>query len=136
MKTKYKILLRNLGMMTAGLFLATSCTKYLDVAPQVNITDQDVFGTFPEVPGIYRGLLPVCGRPDPRRGGAECNWNYGLDEGIMAPADQRMLSTKFEQGNYMAWTQSNYSMFAGTTGSPGNTTEWERLLGQRVVWHP
>src|SRR5664279_5345128 len=120
MKTNYKILIKYLGVLTFGLLLATSCTKYLDVAPQVNITDADVFGTFKKYQGFVEDMYQCV--VDPTLGGnsAESNWNYGLDEGIMSAGDQRMLSTKFEQGNYNAWTQTNYSMFAGQTVTPQN----------------
>lgn len=120
MKTKYKILIKYLGVTAFGLLVATSCTKYLDVSPQVNITDQDVFGTFKKFQGFIEDIYQCVVDPTLGGAGAEDNWNHGLDEGIMAPADQRMLSTKFEQGNYLAWTQTNYSEFAGQTVTPIN----------------
>jgi len=120
MKTKYKILIKYLGVSTLGFLLATSCTQYLDVAPQVNITDADVFGTFKKFQGFMEDCYQCVVDPTLGGAGAECNWNYGLDEGIMSASDQRMLSTAFEKGNYTAWTQTNYSMFAGQTVTPIN----------------
>ena len=122
MKTKFKSVIKYLGVLTFGVLLATSCTEYLNVAPQINITDADVFGTFKKFQGFMEDCYQCVVDPTLGGAGAECNWNYGLDEGIMSGDDQRMLNTAFEKGNYNAWTQSNYSMFAGTTSTPGNTS--------------
>ena len=125
MKTIYKTIVKYLGMAAIGALLTTSCVSYLDKSPAVNITADDVFGSFEKYQGFIEDLYQEI--VDPTLGtGAECNWNYGLDE--LVCTDQRMLSAYFEKGNYWQWTQGNYSTFMGTNSAPTNSA------GKKGYW--
>ena len=121
MRTIFKKIINYLGVTTLGLLLATSCTQYLNVAPEINTKDSDVFGTFLKFQGFMEDVYQCV--PDitlPNGGTAENNWNFGLDEGVLT--DHNQLNYYWEIGNYWNWQTTSYSPFLGTTGSPNSSS--------------
>ncbi|MDD4922726.1 MAG: RagB/SusD family nutrient uptake outer membrane protein, partial [Bacteroidales bacterium] len=118
MKTIYKKMVKYPGVLLLGLLLNTSCVDYLDKSPEVNITDEDVFGTFPKFQGFMEDIYQCVVDPTLSTT-AECNWNYAGDE--LVSTNQQFLSAQFEKGNYRGWETLKYSAFLGTNTSPTNT---------------
>ena len=118
MKTLYKKFVKFLCVIACGVMLTVSCTDYLNMAPEVNLTEKDVFGTFQKYQGFVEDLYQCVVDLTLTGSVAEGGWNFGLDEGIMT--DTRQLSYYFEKGNYWAWTQTNYSPYSGRVQSPDN----------------
>ena len=78
MKTRGKIILKLFSIVLAGLILTTSCEDYLDKAPEVNITEKDVFSKFISFQGfvedLYQCVVDVTLCTD-----ATMNFNWGDD---------------------------------------------------------
>lgn len=93
-----------------------SCEKYLDVAPQAEITEAEVFGTFQRYQGYVEDMYQSI--PDLTRSRFNImNWNLSND--VIAPG-VNPLSTHFARGNYWEWTNNNYSFFNGVSNSRVN----------------
>lgn len=100
----------------AVCFLSLSCEKYLDRAPEANITDKDAFGNFSSFQGFIEQLYNCV--MDPDKGGA---WNKYL----FADETLNNYPYNFDQGNY--WGDESYFY-----GKPANPTTTETR--QRRVW--
>jgi hypothetical protein len=95
------------------------------MAPEINVTEKDVFGTFDKFQGFIEDIYQCTVDITLNGGVAENNWNFGLDEGVMT--DTRMMSSYFEKGDYWKWQNGNYSPYSGTVRSPrGNEANTDR----------
>jgi starch-binding outer membrane protein, SusD/RagB family len=110
MKTIYKSLMKYLGISALAITMTTSCVDYLDKAPEVNITEADIFSKFLTFQGYveecYQCVCDVTLGVD-----AEMNWNLG-DDVIATYGD--MLGPWFEKGDYWKWGTGS----CGTKQSP------------------
>lgn len=121
MKTIYtKIIKRYLWIVAFGFLIATtSCIDYLDKAPEVDITEGEVFGTFPKFQGfienIYESTVDVTLATS-----AEMGWNFGGDE-VLYGSSPQFMAPHFEKGDYWkAVTQARYNPFLGFFGPGSN----------------
>jgi hypothetical protein len=126
MKTAFKNISRYLGIAVMGIILTTSCEDYLNKAPEVNTSEEDVFSKFMTFQGFIEDMYQ--GIPDPTLGNsAEGNWNYA-DDGICG--DQNMMCEYFSKGDYWRWMNGSWSAFYGTAanntnaGSKGKKGYW------------
>lgn len=94
-----------------------SCKKYLDVAPQAAITDEEVFGTFARYQGYVEDMYQAIPAMERSKYNV-MNWNYSND--VYSVLAQTM-SYFFERGDYWKWTNNTYSFFNGVTTSNINT---------------
>lgn len=111
----YKYIQYSVTLLVLSI-LISSCTDYLDVAPQAEITEEEVFGTFARYQGYVEDLYQAI--PDVTRSKYNVsNWNYSNDVyGILG----QTMSHAFERGNYWTWTNNVYSYFNGTDNSRVN----------------
>ena len=104
-----------------------SCKKYLDVAPQAAITDEEVFGTFARYQGYVEDLYQAIPAMERSRYNV-ANWNFSND---VYNAQAQSFSHFFEIGDYWKWTNDNYGFFNGSTSSNVNAIGEEAANPQR-----
>lgn len=93
-----------------------SCEKYLDMAPEVEITDAEVFSTFARYQGFVEDMYQAI--PDYTRSRYNLtNFNWSND--VVHPQGQA-ANYHFERGNYWNWTNNNYNHFNGIANSNVN----------------
>jgi len=114
----YKSTLKYVGVALMGMILTTSCEKYLDKAPEVNITEQDVFSKFTSFQGfvedLYQNVVDVTLCTD-----ATMNFNWGDD---VICSYQFMVGPSFEKGDYWIWQTTSRSPFNGTISGGATQT--------------
>ncbi|MEL7585881.1 MAG: RagB/SusD family nutrient uptake outer membrane protein [Prolixibacteraceae bacterium] len=94
----------------------SSCEDYLDVAPEVEISDKEVFGTFLRYQGFVEDMYQCL--PDWTRAKYNiANWNWSND--IIALQTQ-YFSYYVERGDYWKWTNQAYGNFLGTNEEHSN----------------
>ena len=126
MRTMHKTFLKYLGILMMGMIFTTSCEDYLNKAPEVNVTDNYVFGKFLTFQGFIEDLYQ--GIPDPTLGNsAEGNWNYADDE---INSDGGMMVEYWAKGDYWRWQNGSWSAFYGT--SANNTNSGSK--GKKGYW--
>jgi starch-binding outer membrane protein, SusD/RagB family len=109
-----------------------SCEKYLDKAPESDITDDEVFGTFKSFQGFTEEMYHCI--PDYTRSTWVADWNIG-DEILSNTVDWRM-NVHFDNGDYWYWFTTaegwNQSYFykkqGAVTGTGGD------LWQQKGLW--
>lgn len=100
-----------LGFLILCLGLS-SCEDYLDVAPEAEIADKEIFGTFQRYQGFVEDLYQAL--PDQTRGRYNAtNWNWSND---VVNRQSASPSFFFEQGNYWRWNERTYANFLGASG--------------------
>jgi hypothetical protein len=119
MKTTYKSITKYLGVLVLGVLFA-SCVDYLDKAPEVDLSEDDVYTSFPRFQGfiedIYQCVVDITFSTS-----AEMSWNYAGDELLCTQYVQ--LTGLFQAGDYWGWQNSNYSIYALTGGSKVGTND-------------
>jgi hypothetical protein len=111
-------------VLILGLSIS-SCEEYLDQAPEIGITDNEVFGTFQRYQGFVEDIYQQI--PDVTRGKWNVNnWNWSND---IIQGESQSYVTYFEAGNSWQWTNGTNGNLLGTTtprinnqGSEGNNT--------------
>jgi hypothetical protein len=116
MKTIRKNLYKYLGVAIT-VFLFASCVDYLDKAPEITLTENDVFTKFTSYQGfvedIYQNVVDQTIGTD-----AEMNWNFG-DDVVCTYSD--MIEPHFARGDYWKWTHWKQSPFQGFYGGNNDT---------------
>ena len=77
--------------------MTTSCTDYLDKAPESDISAADAFKNFKNFQGFTEELY-LC-MPDFTRGYWTTSWNWGEDD-IMSVGINYHMSYKVDQGDF------------------------------------
>jgi len=112
-----KSILKSLAVLLLGSLFFTSCEEYLDKAPEVNVTEEDVFSKWITFQGFIEDLYQ--GMVDPTLGNsAESEWNYA-DDGINS--DKNMMLEYFAKGDYWRWQNGSWSAFWGTASNNTNS---------------
>lgn len=90
------------GCMLGGASLCgmTSCTDYLDKAPESDIAADDAYKNFTNFQGFTEELYYCI--PDFARGYWNNSWNWGEDEIISSGIDY-MMGYKIDQGDFWGW---------------------------------
>lgn len=99
--SKYKSLVAVFAM-GLSLTLTTSCTDYLDKAPESEVSAEDAFKDFTSFQGFTEELY-LC-MPDFCRGYWTNSWNWGEDE-IMFVGCNYHMGYKVDQGDFWGWQQ-------------------------------
>jgi len=86
-----------------SLTMATSCTDYLDKAPESDVSAADAFKNFKNFQGFTEELY-LC-MPDFTRGYWTTSWNWGEDD-IMAAGINYHMSYKVDQGDFWGWQRA------------------------------
>lgn len=104
------------GLLAAAFcLLPMSCEKYLDKAPEANISDKDVFGDFTSFQGFVEQMYNCI--MDPDKGGA---WNKYL----FADETLNNYPYDFDLGNY--WSNEYY--FTGRSANPASGNSRDRRV--------
>lgn len=88
------------GAMCLALVGATSCTDYLDKAPESDIAPEDAFKNFNNFQGFTEELYS--NQPDPIKGYWSGCWNWGEDE-ILVSGCNYLMSYKIDNGDFWGW---------------------------------
>ncbi len=103
METLNRIKIKYLCILILGLLL-TSCEDFLNKAPQVNITDKEVYNKFFTFQGFVEDMYQCI--VDPAQGyGSDMNWNFGDD--VLINPSSMFTSSYFDRGDYWWWTNSS-----------------------------
>ena len=117
-----------------------SCERYLDKAPELNITDQEVFGTFKSFQGFVEELYNCT--PDYTRSTWVADWNLA-DEIIPTTVDWRLI-THFDNGDYWywyntglngGWNQSYLYTYAGAQTAESPSGDWSQKGLWPLAWY-
>jgi len=105
-----------------------SCEKYLDVAPEVAVSESDVYGDFTRYQGFVEEMYQSL--PDLSRSQFnQSNWNFSND--ILGRQFQYQV-TRWETGGYTFWTDTRYSPFQGFTNAPNDNSAIGAV--RRGIW--
>lgn len=96
---KKLIIIKTLIALLFGSGLLLSCESYLDKAPEADISDQEVFGTFKSFQGFTEELYHCI--PDYTRSTWVADWNLA-DEVLATTVDWRLI-VHFDNGDYWEW---------------------------------
>lgn len=122
MKTVNKSISRYTVIILFFTFSFSSCVDYLDKAPEVAITSEEVFSSFPKFQGFVEDIYQCMRHVTSGGQWSEASWNFGGDEALFSTTGT--LAYQFETGNYWWWNSSaDMSIFTrveGTTPQPGN----------------
>jgi len=116
-------------------FVIMSCEDYLDVAPEADISDEEVFGTFQSFQGFVEEMYHCT--PDYTRSVWVADWNIG-DEILATAVDWRM-NVHFDNGDYWYWFTSggqawDQSYFYEDEGAiPGG--DWTKKGYWPLAWY-
>jgi hypothetical protein len=118
MKKKYSIL----KILFAVALLLTSCEKYLDRTPASNISEADVFKTYPAfqgyVDGLYAFLVPYLGK------GFTATIDCGDD--VYSNSPNQQVSGFVPMGNYMqVWSNAQNPFRTGSSVNEIQYGFWE-----------
>ena len=120
MKTIYKTITKLLGVSLLIIISTISCEKYLDKAPEVNITKDEVFSRFLTFQGFMENAYQCIVDHSMGMKGVS-NWNFGDD--IICGAQSIFCSPEFERGNYWFWEDVNASPFYGNISSINSSSD-------------
>lgn len=109
-----------------ALPLATSCTDYLDKAPNSDITPTDPFKNYTNFQGFIEEMYNCI--PLISAGNYHCCWNFGEEE--LWQNDERIFANSVDQGNYWAWCDpAVYYGYLGTGTNDINRVDDYKLHG-------
>lgn len=91
------------ALLGLSLTMTTSCTDYLDKAPESDVSAKDAFKNFTNFQGFAEELY-LC-MPDFTRGYWTTSWNWGEDD-IMAVGINYHMSYKVDQGDFWGWQRN------------------------------
>lgn len=88
--------------MGCSLLMTTSCTDYLDKAPESDVSSESAFKNFTNFQGFTEELY-LC-MPDFSKSYWTTSWNWGEDD-IQAVGITYHMSYKVDQGDFWGWQQ-------------------------------
>jgi hypothetical protein len=94
----------NISMLVASIIGLSSCTDYLDKAPEADLSEDDAFQNFRSFQGFTEEIYNCI--PDFAKGYWNNSWNWGEDE-IQALSINYMMCYKIDNGDFWGW-QSEY----------------------------
>ena len=97
-------------MLVSGALMTTSCTDYLDKAPESDISETDAYKDFHNFQGFVEELYQCI--PDFSKGYWTNSFNRGEDE-IMNPGCIYHMCYKLEQGDFWGWQAEHDSWQSG-----------------------
>ena len=99
--SKYKSVAASL-VLGLSLAMTTSCTDYLDKAPESDVSADAAFKNFMSFQGFTEEIY-LC-MPDFTKSYWTTSWNWGEDD-IMAVGINYHMSYKVDQGDFWGWQQ-------------------------------
>lgn len=117
----HKIVLMSAFAM-AGMLGTTSCTDYLDKAPESDIQENDPYKNFKNFQGFTEELyncIPVVSNSE-----YHTCWNYGEEE-YWEPQETRLQARDVDNGNFWGWTSAYYG-YPRSGGSAGTSNRRDK----------
>lgn len=115
------------GVGSFMILLCISCVDYLDKAPEVNISDDDVFSKFNSyqgfVEGIYQNIVDITIAKD-----ATAGWNFGDD---VRNSNGDGICYYWEKGATTAWLHKS----SPYTGYVGGDYKIDNTNKRKGYWH-
>ena len=125
MKKIYKSIKKYSGICALSVVLSTtSCVDYLDKAPEVDLSADDVYSSFTRYQGFIEDIYQ-CVVDMSQSTSAEMSWNYGGDEVLCTHWSH--LPSRFQDGDYWRWENNIYSIFS--LNSDGKVATNDRSQG-------
>lgn len=126
MKQYNKYLLAGLMAVLVG---STSCTDYLDKAPESEISSNDAYKNFTNFQGFVEELYHCV--PDFCKGYWTNSWNWGEDEILNVGIDYHMCY-KVDQGDFWGWQSEHDGWQSGWMDRRGSSTDNDRF--HKSLW--
>ncbi len=117
------------GLMVMCLLSTTSCTDYLDKAPDSDISATDAFKDFTNFQG-YTEELYYC-IPDFAKGYWSDSFNWGEDEIMNVGIDYHMCY-KIDQGDFWGWQSEHDGWQSGWMDRKSNSTTANDRFGKSL----
>lgn len=119
MKKQYIHTLLLGGLMSGLMMGASSCTDYLDKAPESEISENDAYKNFTNFQGFTEELYYCI--PDFARGYWTNSFNWGEDEILNVGINYHMCY-KIDQGDFWGWQSEHDGWQSGWMDRSSNTT--------------
>lgn len=119
-------------LFIVATMMVSSCSDYLDKAPQSDISENDPYKNFKNFQGFVEGLYN-CIPAMTSRDFHSC-WNFGEDE-FWEPNETRMMSYAIDQGNFWGWDESYYSYFHSSCFDPEGTDRMHKGSLYGLSWY-
>lgn len=115
--------------VTSGL---TSCKKYLDKSPLVDIGPTVAFQDYRNFQGFTEELYNCV--PVLTGIGSHNNWNFGDDE-MWEPTDNRLLAVNIDNGDYWPWQNAVFGSWFKNGGNPSSTGNGDKGNLWGLSWY-
>lgn len=119
-----------LGSLITVLLGMTSCTDYLDKAPESEISSEDAYKNFTNFQGFTEELYYCI--PDFCRGYWTNSWNWGEDEIMNVGIDYHMCY-KVDQGDFWGWQSEHDGWQSGWMDRRTNITTNNNRM-EKSLW--
>ncbi|WP_278989520.1 RagB/SusD family nutrient uptake outer membrane protein [Segatella bryantii] len=123
---QYIVVMYSSLLVTAGM---TSCTSYLDKAPDSDISETEAFKDFTNFEGFTEELYNCI--PEFEKGYWTNSWNWGEDEIQNVGIDYHMVY-KIDQGDFWGWQSSHDSWQSGFMDRNSFDTNGDRFAHSLV----
>jgi hypothetical protein len=127
MKRYFQLLLITLAAGSCMTF--SSCKKYLDKSPLVDIEATEPFQDFRNFQGWTEELYGAIPLMSSNIANGHNSWNWGEDE-YWEPTETRMFANAIDQGNYYLWNGILY----GSWIKPGGSASSQNNADKGAVW--
>ena len=118
-------------IMVAGCTVLSSCTDYLDKAPESDFEPDDPYRDFQNFQGYVEELydcIPIVSNNE-----YHCCFNYGEDE-YWNPQETRLQAKSVDNGDFWGWTSTTYG-YPNNQGSLGGSGRTNRRNLWAMAWY-
>ncbi|MEJ5265249.1 MAG: RagB/SusD family nutrient uptake outer membrane protein [Bacteroidales bacterium] len=130
MKTMKHIKILRYSILVLLLAVLPACEEYLDKAPEAEISEKEVFGTFRSFQGFVEELYHCI--PDYTKGTWVDDWNIA-DELLATTGANWRLTVAFDNGDYWAWQHGN-GWSQSYIGNPADGANTDNNAHTKNLW--
>lgn len=115
----------------ASMIGMTSCTDYLNKAPESDYEENDPYKNFKNFQGFTEELyncIPIVSNTEYH----QC-WNYGEDD-YWEPQEMRLQTRNVDNGDFWGWTTAYYG-YPKSSGTPGTTSRSDKGNLWGLSWY-
>ncbi|TDH23502.1 RagB/SusD family nutrient uptake outer membrane protein [Segetibacter sp. 3557_3] len=116
------------------ILVLSSCKKYLDKSPLVDIEETEPFKDFRNFQGFTEELYSAIPILSSTQNAGHSNWNWGDDE-YWEPTETRVWANSIDQGNYPVWNTIFYGSWIRTGGNPSSQNNWDKGNLWGLAWY-
>lgn len=117
----------------AGALGMTSCTDYLDKAPETDYEQTDPYKNFQNFQGFVEELYDCIPIVSNNKDAGHTCFNYGEDE-YWEPQELRMQAKSVDDGDFWAWTTAYYG-YPNNQGTVGGTSRNDKGNLWGMAWY-